>query len=100
MELDQHTRKIITSKYVTQVQKQRSEWPTVTLIWHACKYKVPKLHQRYILILCGVWIYIPRRWIKTLHQSYSLKLCGLWIYIPRRWIKTLHQSYILKLCGV
>ena len=36
------------SKYVTQVQHQRPESPTITLIWHACKYKVHKLHQRYI----------------------------------------------------
>ena len=39
------------SKYVTQVQQQRPESPTVTLIWHACKYKVHKLHQRYIFIM-------------------------------------------------
>ena len=25
----------------------------VTLTWHACKYKVHKLHQRYILCCCG-----------------------------------------------
>ena len=37
------------SKYVTQVQQQRPESPTVTLTWHACKCKVHKLHQRYIL---------------------------------------------------
>ena len=29
---------------------QRPESPTVTLTWHACKYKVHKLHQRYILL--------------------------------------------------
>ena len=28
--------------YVTQVQQQRPESPTVTLTWHACKYKVHK----------------------------------------------------------
>ena len=33
------------SKYVTQVQ-QRPESPTVTLTWHACKYKVHKFNQR------------------------------------------------------
>ena len=33
---------------VTQVQQQRPESPTVTLTWHACKYKVHKLHKRYI----------------------------------------------------
>ena len=38
------------SKYMTQVQ-QRAELPTVTLTWHACKYKVHKLHQRYIRCL-------------------------------------------------
>ena len=32
------------SKYVTQVQQQRPESPMVTLTWHACKYKVHKLH--------------------------------------------------------
>ena len=36
-------------KYATQVQQQRPESPTVTLTWHACKYKVHKLNQRYIL---------------------------------------------------
>ena len=35
------------SKYVTQAQLQRPESPTVTLTWHACKYKV--LHQKYSL---------------------------------------------------
>ena len=40
-----------SSKYVTQVLQQRPESPTVTLIWHACKYKqVHKLHQRYVLL--------------------------------------------------
>ena len=37
------------SKYVTQVQQRRPESPTVTRAWRSCKYKVHKLHQRYIL---------------------------------------------------
>ena len=37
------------SKDVTQTQQQRPESPAVTLTWHAGKYKVHKLHQRYIL---------------------------------------------------
>ena len=37
------------SKYVTQIQQQRSESLSITLTWHACKYEVHKLHQRYIL---------------------------------------------------
>ena len=41
----------LRSKYITQVQQQRPESPTVTLTWHACKYNVQKLHQRYILNL-------------------------------------------------
>ena len=36
------------SKDVTQVQQQRPESATVTLTRYACKYKVDKLHQRYI----------------------------------------------------
>ena len=34
---------------MTQIQQQRPESCTVTLTWHACKYKVHELHQRYIL---------------------------------------------------
>ena len=45
------------SKYVTRVQQQRPESPMVTLTWHACKYKVYKLHQK-----LRVWIIsYPRR---------------------------------------
>ena len=33
-------------KDVTQTQQQRPESPTVTLTWHACEYKVRKLHLR------------------------------------------------------
>ena len=33
----------------TSYKQQRHESPTVTLTWHACKYKVYKHHQRYIL---------------------------------------------------
>ena len=34
-----------------KTQQQKPEWPTVTLTWHASKYKVHILHQRYILCL-------------------------------------------------
>ena len=37
------------SKDVREAQQQRPESPTVTLTWHACKYKVHKLAHRYIL---------------------------------------------------
>ena len=37
------------SKDVTQTKQQRPESPTVTLTWHASKYKVYKLHQRWEL---------------------------------------------------
>ena len=39
----------LCSKYITWVQQQKPESSTVTLTWNACKYKVHKLHQRYIL---------------------------------------------------
>jgi len=38
-------------KYVAQVQQQRPKLPSVTLTWHASKYKGHKLHQRYILLM-------------------------------------------------
>ena len=47
--MNQHKGVKKRSKYVTRVQQQRPESPTVTLTWHACKYKVHKLHQRYML---------------------------------------------------
>ena len=44
------------SKYVTQVQQQRPESPMVTLTWHRCKYKVPELHQRYVLAFYFIFL--------------------------------------------
>ena len=46
----QHTTELLAyrSKDVTQTQQQRPEWPTITLTWHASKYKIHKLLQRYI----------------------------------------------------
>ena len=35
-------------KYITEVQQQRPELPTVTLTRHACMSKVHKLYERYI----------------------------------------------------
>ena len=37
------------SKDDTQAQQQRPKSPTVILTWHVCKYRVHKLHQRYVL---------------------------------------------------
>ena len=48
---NQHTRELINARnnVVIQVQQQRPKLPTVTLTWrHACKYKVHKLHYRYM----------------------------------------------------
>ena len=39
------------SKYATPVQQQRPELPTVTLTWHACKYKVHKLFSFFSFLL-------------------------------------------------
>ena len=38
-----------TNKGVKQTQQQRPESPLVTHTWHANKFKVHKLHQRYVL---------------------------------------------------
>ena len=49
----------LRSKSVTQVQQQRPDSPTVTLTWHACKYKVHKLHHRCIILwwsLCTLYL--------------------------------------------
>ena len=44
---NQHTRQLISArKTVRQTQQQRPESPTVTLTWHACKYKVHVESQR------------------------------------------------------
>ena len=49
-------------------QQQRPESPMVTLMWHASKYKVHKLHQRYIIEGWGCTfgdvpcIYLHARW--------------------------------------
>ena len=37
-------------------QQQRPESPTVTLTWHMSKYKIHKLHQRYILKSIKQWL--------------------------------------------
>ena len=50
----QRTRELIsTQKTPYRMQQQRPESPTVTLTWHASKYKVHKLHQGYILFICA-----------------------------------------------
>ena len=38
----------------------KSESPTITLTWHACKYKVHKLHERYILFILFIFIFLTR----------------------------------------
>ena len=43
---------------VTKTQQQRHESPTVTLTWHASKYKEHKLHQTMYLMwnLCTLYL--------------------------------------------
>ena len=58
-EVNQSTHKEVnqSSTYVTPVQQQKPELPTVTLTWHACKYKVRKLLQRHILGLGALFCF-------------------------------------------
>ena len=59
------------SKVVTQRQERRPELPTVTLIWHASKYKVHKLHQWHMLN-CREEIKIRKLRLIVFVQRYSL----------------------------
>ena len=72
-----------SSKYATQLQQQRPELPTVTLTWHACKYKVHKLHPTPLVNLCTLYLHACqvdqsyRRWL-----GYLFYLCYvLWALI-------------------
>ena len=65
-------------KDVTQTQQQRPESPTVTLTWHASKYKIHELHQRYIYLPLVEFMYLVFIWMPG--ESYrrplrSLLLC-------------------------
>ena len=88
----------------------------VTLTWHVCKYKVHKLHQRYILILRMYlwWSLLTLTWhvckykVHKLHQRYILILrmylwrsfCTLYLHVCQvsycRWLRSL----LLYLCYV
>ena len=65
-----HKRVNQRSKYVTQIQQQRPELPTVTLTWHACKYLVHKLGCTsggvYVLVLTRMPGENYRRWLRSL----------------------------------
>ena len=57
-----------------QTQQQRPELPTVTLTWHACKYEVRKLHQRYILksLLFLLLLLHSKAFLNNLEHIYKL----------------------------
>ena len=81
-------------KYATQAQQQRSELRTVILTWQACKYKVYKLHQRYIL--CVPCIYTHARWelcTLILHACQVRVMYLVFTCMPgesyRRWLRSL-----------
>ena len=65
---NQHTRELINTRKASHKHdndKDLTESPTVTLTWHACKYKVHKLHKRMYLwwSLCTLYtsggVYLP-----------------------------------------
>ena len=53
--MNQHTRELISARNTKHKYNKKDliKSPRVTLTWHACKYKVHKLHQRYILKCSG-----------------------------------------------
>ena len=77
---NQHTRELISApKYVIQVQKQKPESPTVTLTWHACKYKTyTELHQRCILKVSNAWFKVSNDWSREIWNQVR-QLPFIWI---------------------
>ena len=68
---NQQTKELISAQKIfdiTVAQQQRPELPMVILTWHASKYKVHKLHHRYIIEGWGCTfgdvpcIYLHARW--------------------------------------
>ena len=55
-----------------QAQQQRPESPTVILTWHACKYKVHKLHQMYI-----IFEDVLRSWLLCLYDNFGALIKSL-----------------------
>ena len=77
---NQHTRELISPRNA-QVQQQSSEWPTVTLTWHACKYKVHKLHHRYILWDVPLVEFMYFVFTRMPGESYRRPLRALLLYL-------------------
>ena len=71
----QHTRGYQRSKDVTQTQQQRPESPTVTLCWHARKYKVQQ-STNVLFCVCSHLGDIRQNKVHKLHQRYIPK----WMY--------------------
>ena len=70
--MNQRTREVIIARKTSHKHKnKRPESPTVTLTWHARKYKVHTFHQRYGL---HSWIMNQTEMIRysTIHQRYGL----------------------------
>ena len=49
-----------------KLARPRPESPTVTLTWHACKYKVYKLYQKYILTGWGEDVHLVENYCSRL----------------------------------
>ena len=71
-------------KYGTQVQQQRPESPTVTLTWHACKYKVHKEVSRQVFegVPLVEFMYLARQVRDTVGDS-GLCCCTCVTYFER-----------------
>ena len=92
----------LVPKYVTRVQQQRPESPTVTLTWHACKskpidglrckYKVHKLHQRHMLLR---YVYMRMYLWWSLCTLY-LHVCQVTVTVGRLRSLLLYLCYIFR----
>ena len=74
------TRKAVNqhSKDVIQAHQQRPESPTVTLTWHACEYKVHKLHRVFADVLLYDVSQVPTNSLVCWSSNFTHKICVLW----------------------
>ena len=70
-------------------KQQRPESPTVTFTWYACKYKVHKLHQRYILPLMDFMYLVFTRMLGESYHRRLRPLLSFVCYVIRALINSL-----------
>ena len=92
---NQQTRELIGTWKTSHKRQQRHESPTVTLTWHASKYKVHKLHQMYILVEF-VYLLFTHMPVESYHRCTSWwRLCSLYLLVCQ-WEFTVGNSGLCR----